>query len=53
MNNTNYNKTRSADRLEVAVPTTDSDIGVYALPASTGPQDRSMNTHEFPGLEQT
>ena len=53
MENTNYNKTRSANHLEVVAPTTDSDIRVYALPTSTGPQGRSINTHEFPGLEQT
>jgi len=53
MNNKNYNKTRSAGCLEVVVSTTDGDIGVYAPPASTGPQGRSINTHEFPGLEQT
>jgi len=53
MENTNYNKIRSAGCLEIVAPITDSDIGVYVLPASTGPQDRSINTHEFPGLEQT
>jgi len=53
MDNTNYNKTRSVGCLEVVVPTMDGDIGVYAPPASTGPRGKSINTCEFPGLEQT
>jgi len=53
MDNTNYNKTRSAGRLEVVVPTTNGDIGVYAPPASTGSQGRSINICKFLGLEQT
>jgi len=53
MDNTNYNKTRSAGHLEVVVPIMDGDIGVYAPPVSTGPQGRSINTCKFLGLEQT
>jgi len=53
MKSTNYHRSKSAGHLEVVVPTIDSDIRANALPASTGPRDRSINMHEFLGLKQT
>jgi len=53
MNRAHNYRTRSAGRLEETTLTMDSNNGANAPPASTGPRGRSINTNEFPGLEQT
>jgi len=53
MNRIYYHKTRSAGCLKIIISIIDSDTRTNALPASTGPRSKSINTNEFLGLEQT